>query len=79
MNKKSAKIIGKKKATGKKLGRPSYEIIDEIYEKAQSLASQGLTIKQIAAVLGMGTRTLYEKQESFPHFLHSIKRAEWKG
>jgi len=79
MKKKSAKVIGKKKATGKKLGRPSYEITDEICEKAKNLASQGLTMKQIASVLGMGNSTLYKKQADFIEFSDTIKKGRVEG
>ena len=78
MKKKSAKVIGKKKATGK-LGRPAFEITDAICEKAQSLASQGLTMKQIAAVLGMGNSTLYKKQADFIEFSDTIKKGRVEG
>lgn len=68
-----------KKKTVNKVGRPPIKIDDAMCEKAESLASQGLTMKQITYVLGMGTRTLYEKQAEFPQFSHTIKKGQSKG
>lgn len=60
-------------------GRPPIEITDEVCQKAESLAAQGLTMDQIASVLGMGERTIYEKQVEFPHLAQSIKDGRSKG
>lgn len=60
-------------------GRPLIEITDELCRKAESLAAQGLTIKQIAMSLGMGERTLYEKVNAHPHFSQAIEVGRAKG
>ncbi len=60
-------------------GRPPIEITDEVCQKAESLAAQGLTMDQIASVLGMGVSTLYEKQAEYPDFLEAIKDGRAKG
>jgi len=69
----------RKKVKANKRGRPPYEITDKVCKKAGALASRGLTIKQIASVLGMGESTLLEKQKSFPDFLGSIKKGRVEG
>lgn len=60
-------------------GRPAIEIDDAICEKAESLAAQGLTLDQIARVLGIGERTLYEKKKAFPQFAQAIADGQAKG
>tara|TARA_R110000822_G_scaffold203133_1_gene340050 strand:- start:732 stop:1124 length:393 start_codon:yes stop_codon:yes gene_type:complete len=60
-------------------GRPKIEITPEVCQKAESLAAQGLTMDQIASVLGMGERTIYEKQAEYPHLAQSIKDGRSKG
>ena len=60
-------------------GRPKIKITQKICQKAEHLASQGLTMSQIAAVLGIGESTLYEKQNEYPEFMESIKKGKAKG
>ena len=54
-------------------------VTEEMIKKAESLAAQGLTMEQIASVLGMGTSTLYFKQEEHPELQEAIKRGRHKG
>jgi len=61
------------------IGRPPIEITDELCRKAKSLAAQGLTLEQIALVLGMGVSTLYEKKAEFVEFMEAIKEGQAKG
>ena len=61
------------------MGRPLIEITPEICKKAEQLAAQGLIMTQIAAVLGMGERTLYEKVENYPQFSQAIEAGRAKG
>jgi len=61
------------------MARPKKEITEEIIKKAESLSAQGLTMNQIANVLGMGEATLYEKQNEYPEFSEAIKRGRDKG
>jgi len=61
------------------MARPAIEITDEVCEKAKTLASQGLTQKQIALSLGMGESTFYEKVERFPEFLEAIQVGKANG
>lgn len=60
-------------------GRPSYKITGEICLKAESLAAQGLTMEQIAHVLGICRATLHDKANKYPDFSDAIKRGQAKG
>ena len=61
------------------MARPKKDITPEVIKKAESLSAQGLTMSQIANVLGMGETTLYEKQIAYPKFAEAIKRGRDKG
>tara|TARA_A100001201_G_scaffold78370_1_gene70281 strand:- start:1270 stop:1734 length:465 start_codon:yes stop_codon:yes gene_type:complete len=61
------------------MARPKKQITKELCKRAEALAAQGLTVSQIANVLGMGESTLYEKQQEFPEFSEAIKRGRDKG
>jgi hypothetical protein len=61
------------------MGRPLIEITEELCKKAETLAAQGLTVSEIASVLGVGERTLYEKQAKFPQFSQAITDGRAKG
>ena len=63
----------------RKVGKPEIKIDEEFCKKAESLSAQGLTMNQIANVLGIGESTLYEKQNKYPEFQESIKRGRDKG
>jgi hypothetical protein len=60
-------------------GRPPFEITEDVCKKAETLAAQGLTMDQIAAVLGVGVRTVYEKQAQYPQFSQAISDGKAKG
>ena len=55
------------------------EITDELCKKAETLAAQGLTVEQMASVLGIGQSTFYEKQAKYPEFLEAIEDGRAKG
>lgn len=61
------------------MSRPSIKITDEVCRQAESFAAQGLIMEQIADCLGMGDRTLYEKQQAYPQLAQSIKSGRAKG
>lgn len=60
-------------------GRPEIEITDELCKKAETLAAQGLTVKQMASVLGMGESTFYQKQARYLEFLEAVEDGKAKG
>jgi len=59
-----------------KRGRPPIEVN---IVQVEQLAAQGLTMAQIAAALGIGETTLYEKRIDYPHITEAIKRGQAKG
>lgn len=61
------------------MGRPKFEITEDICRKAESLAAQGLTKEQIAHSLGICYQTFNERQKEYPEFLEAIKRGQSKG
>lgn len=61
------------------VGRPPFEITEEVIKKAESLAAQGLTMEQIAHSLGMGESTLHDKKKEFSEFSEAIKRGQSTG
>jgi hypothetical protein len=63
----------------KKTGRPEILINDEMIRRAEAYAAQGLTMPQIASVLGMSQTTLYDKKSKFSEFSEAIKRGKDKG
>ena len=63
----------------RKVGRPRFEVTPEVCEQVENLAAQGLTVDQIALVLGVSHWTIYERQNEFPEFSDAIKRGRGKG
>ena len=62
-----------------KAGRPPYEVTEEVIAKCEKLAAQGLTLEQIAQVLGITYKTLNEKKKEFSDLSDAIKRGQAKG
>ena len=60
-------------------GRPVWVPTDSICEQAREMASRGLTVAQIADCLGLGERTVYEKQKDYPQFMQAIKKGRTEG
>ena len=65
--------------TKRKVGRPKFEITDAIMKKAEDYAAKGLTVDQIAAVLGISDATIYERQQEYPDFYDALKRGRATG
>ena len=63
----------------RKVGRLRFEVTPEVCEQVENLAAQGLTVDQIALVLGVSHWTIYERQNEFPEFSDAIKRGRGKG
>ena len=61
------------------MGRPAFEITKEVIAKSEKLAAQGLTLEQIAHVLGICYDTLNEKKKQYVEFSEAIKRGQAKG
>ena len=60
-------------------GRPKWAPTDEINDQAQEMASNGLTVAQISACLGISESTLYGKQNEYKEFLDAIKKGRAEG
>ena len=52
----------------RKVGRPRFEVTPEVCEQVENLAAQGLTVDQIALVLGVSHWTIYERQNEYSIF-----------
>jgi len=61
------------------MSRPKWVPDDSICEQAREMASRGLTVAQIADCLGLGERTVYEKQKDYPQFMQAIKKGRAEG
>jgi len=61
------------------IGRPPIKITDALCRKAQSFAAQGLTLEQIALVIGIHRDTLNEKKKEFSDFSDAIKKGQAQG
>ena len=68
---------GDTKNTGK--GRPAIPITKAKCESAKVLAAQGLTLRQIAANLGMAYQTLNEKSKEYSDFSDAIAEGKAIG
>ena len=60
-------------------GRPPWLSTDSVYPVAREMASNGLTVSQIADCLGISESTLYSKQGEYKEFLDAIKRGGAEG
>lgn len=61
------------------MARPAFQVTDDVIQKTESLASQGLTLEQIARVLGICYDTLNNKKKQFVELSEAIKRGQAKG
>lgn len=61
------------------VGRPPFEITEEIIKTVESYASLGMTQQQIADSLGIHIATLCDKKNEFVEFNEAIKRGKAKG
>ena len=61
------------------VGRPKFEVTEEVLQEVEELAGQGLTVNQIATCLGVSPATIYNKQAQYLEFLETIKKGEASG
>jgi len=61
------------------MARPKFEITQEVIDKAEMLASQGMYKDQIADCLGICYDTLNEKSKMYPEFSSALKRGKAAG
>lgn len=62
-----------------KRGRKPFVIDEKILAKVERLAAQGLTVEQIARVLGISPGTYYEKVKEYPELSETVKAGRAKG
>ena len=60
-------------------GRPAWIPTDSVCQEAREMASNGLTVAQIADCLGISESTLYAKQGEYKEFLDAIKKGRAEG
>ena len=61
------------------MGRPAFEITDEVLSKTEDLAAKGLSRDQIAWSLGVSPSTLYKKKAENKQLSDAIKKGEALG
>jgi len=61
------------------LGRPAWIPTDSVCQEAREMASNGLTVAQIADCLGISESTLYGKQNDYKEFMDAIKKGRAEG
>jgi predicted transcriptional regulator len=60
-------------------GRPQWIPTDTVCQEAREMASNGLTVAQIADCLGISESTLYSKQNEYKEFMDAIKKGRAEG
>jgi predicted transcriptional regulator len=60
-------------------GRPAWIPTESVCQEAREMASNGLTVAQIADCLGISESTLYGKQNEYKEFMGAIKRGRAEG
>ena len=68
-----------KKKSKNPVGRPKFEVTEEVLENTRRFMAQGLTKEQCAASLGISRSKFFEIQEQNVDFLDAIKRGEAMG
>ena len=68
-----------KKKSKNPVGRPRFEITEEVLQRTERLMAQGLTKEQCAAALGIHTATFMAYQADNSEFSESIKRGQALG
>ena len=61
------------------MGRPKFEVTEEVLERAERAMAQGLTREQCAGVLGISPSTFYLYQADNSEFSETIKKGEASG
>lgn len=64
---------------GKKEGRPPFEITETVLKQIEQLAGYGLTLPQIAAVIGCCERTLRGKKSQEKTVFAALERGKAKA
>tara|TARA_R110001583_G_scaffold1295_3_gene10616 strand:- start:200 stop:688 length:489 start_codon:yes stop_codon:yes gene_type:complete len=68
-----------KKKSKNPVGRPKFEVTEEVLQRAERAMAQGLTKEQCAAALGISVSTFQLYQAENSEFSEAIKRGEALG
>lgn len=68
-----------KKKSKNPVGRPKFEVNEEVLQRTEKLMAQGLTREQCARALGISVATFYVYQAENSEFSEAIKRGEALG
>ena len=68
-----------KKKSKNPVGRPKFEVTEEVLQRTERAMAQGLTKEQCAAALGISRSKFFEIQEQNVDFLDAIKSGEAEG
>jgi len=68
-----------KKKSKNPVGRPKFEVTEEVLENTKRFMAQGLTREQCAASLGISVATFYVYQAEYSEFSEAIKSGEAEG
>ncbi len=68
-----------KKKSKNPVGRPKFEVTEEVLANTRRFMAQGLTKEQCAGALGISRSKFFEIQEQNVDFLDAIKRGEAMG
>ena len=74
-----AKKTTKKQPAKKPVGRPKFEITEEVLASTETLMAKGLTKEQCAGMLGISVSTFMLHQAENSEFSDAIKRGEAMG
>lgn len=62
----------------RKPGRPAFAFTESVIKQIEEMAGGGLTLRQVAACLGVGESTLYREQRSDGEVLAAMERGRAK-
>jgi len=68
-----------KKKSKNPVGRPKFEVTEEVLQRTERAMAQGLTKEQCAAALGISVSTFQLYQAKYSEFSEAIKRGEAMG
>jgi len=68
-----------KKKSKKPVGRPKFEVTEEVLARTERAMAQGLTKEQCAAALGISVSTFQLYQAEYSEFSEAIKKGEASG
>ena len=68
-----------KKKSKNPVGRPKFEVTEEVLENVENLMTKGLTVEQCSGMLGISPSTFYLNQAENSEFSDRIKAGQARG